>query len=61
MVHACMCVNICSWEDAIKQAMTGQDDRLSPELPSSPIGSELSGGLGLSSLTSHLNPRGKML
>ena len=41
--------------------MTGQDDLLSPELPSSPIGTEFSGGrlpLGLSSLASHLDPRG---
>ena len=44
------CVPVCSWEDAIKQAMIGQDDLLSPELPSSPIGNELSGGLGVSSL-----------
>ena len=47
---------VCSWEDAIKRAMIGQDDLLSPELPSSPIGNELSGGLGVSSLTS---PRGE--
>ena len=37
--------------------MIGQDDLLSPELPSSPIGNELAGGLGVSSLTS---PRGKV-
>ena len=43
---------LCSWEDAIKRAMIGQDDLLSTELPSSPIGNELSGGLGISSLTS---------
>lgn len=49
------------WEEAIKRAMIGQEDLLSPELPSSPVGNEFPGGrlpLGLSSLTSHLNPRG---
>lgn len=43
--------------------MIGQEDLLSPELPSSPVGNEFPGGrlpLGLSSLTSHLNPRGNM-
>ena len=54
-------VHKCSWEEAIKRAMIGQEDLLSPELPSSPVGNEFPGGrlpLGLSSLTSHLNPRG---
>ena len=54
-------IHKCSWEEAIKRAMIGQEDLLSPELPSSPVGNEFPGGrlpLGLSSLTSHLNPRG---
>ena len=37
--------------------MIGQDDFLFPEFPSSPVGNELSGGLGVSSLTS---TRGKV-
>ena len=55
-------VNAHRWEEAIKRAMAmiGQED-LSPEPLSSPVGNEFPGGrlpLGLSSLTSHLNPRG---
>ena len=59
----CVSVNAHRWKEAIKRAMAmiGQEDLLSPEPPSSPVGNEFPGGrlpLGLSSLTSHLNPRG---
>ena len=44
--------------------MIGQEDLLSPELPSSPIGTEFPGGklpLGISSRTSHLDTRGNSI
>ena len=41
--------------------MIGQDDFLFPELPSSPIGNELSSGLGISSLTSPRGNTGKKM
>jgi len=50
---------LCRWEEAIRRAMTGSQDQLSPELPMSPIADDYPGRLplGLSPLTSHLNPR----
>ena len=43
------------WEEAIKRAMMGTQDLLSPELPSSPIGEEFHNRPSLA----HLNPRGE--
>ena len=48
------------WESSIERAMRGTQAINSPEMPSSPLGDDLSERqpLGLSIHTSHLNTRG---